>query len=62
MKLYLRNDGGVAMKFVGIRRVENAGQILKWKYIKSKLELNKIAARWPAKAVAQFFLTFIKKQ
>ena len=26
------------MKFVGIRRVENAGQILKWKYIKSKLE------------------------
>ena len=27
-----------------------------------KLELNKIAARWPAKAVAQFFLTFIKKQ
>ena len=38
MKLYLRNDEGVAMKFVGIRRVENAGQILKWKYIKSKLE------------------------
>ena len=28
----------------------------------SNLELNKIAARWPAKAVAQFFLTFIKKQ
>lgn len=27
------------MKFVGIRRVENAGQILKWKYIKSKLEV-----------------------
>ena len=24
------------MKFVGIRRVENAGQILKLKYIKSK--------------------------
>ena len=39
MKLYLRNDGGVAMKFVGIRRVENAGQILKWKYIKSKFEV-----------------------
>lgn len=39
MKLYLRNDEGVAMKFVGIRRVENAGQILKWKYIKSKLEV-----------------------
>ena len=38
MKLYLRNDEGVAMKFVGIRRVENAGQILKWKYIKSKFE------------------------
>ena len=28
------------MKFVGIRRVENAGQILKWKYIKSKLEFS----------------------
>ncbi|MDD6414036.1 MAG: hypothetical protein PUG06_08230, partial [Blautia sp.] len=39
LKLYLRNDEGVAMKFVGIRRVENAGQILKWKYIKSKLEV-----------------------
>ena len=26
------------MKFVGIRRVENAGQILKWKYIKSEFE------------------------
>ena len=26
------------MKFVGIRRVEKAGQILKLKYIKSKLE------------------------
>lgn len=38
MKLYLRNDEGVAMKFVGIRRVENAGQILKWKYIKSEFE------------------------
>ena len=25
-----------------------------------KLELNKIAARWPAKAVAQFFLLFSK--
>ena len=27
-----------------------------------KLALNKIAARWPAKAVAQFFLTLNKKQ
>ena len=35
---YSKLDEGVAMKFVGIRRVENAGQILKWKYIKSKLE------------------------
>ena len=31
-------------------------------YAPHELELNKIAARWPAKAVAQFFLTFIKKQ
>ena len=30
--------------------------------VRDKLRLNKIAARWPAKAVAQFFLTFIKKQ
>ena len=33
------------MKFVGIRRVENAGQILKWKYIKSKLEFVKDAMK-----------------
>ena len=30
------------------------------KILSEKLELNKIAARWPAKAVAQFF-TFSKK-
>ena len=27
-----------------------------------KLELNQIAARWSAKAVAQFFYSYIKKQ
>ena len=27
-----------------------------------KLKLNQIAARWPAKAVARFFYSYIKKQ
>ena len=27
-----------------------------------KIELNKIAARWPAKAVVQFLISFLKKQ
>ena len=27
-----------------------------------KFELNKIAARWPAKAVVQFLISFLKKQ
>ena len=30
--------------------------------IDGKFELNKIAVRWPAKAVAQFFIFYIKKQ
>ena len=53
MKLYLRNDEGVAMKFVGIRRVENAGQILKWKYIKSKLEFDKYACAIADKIISE---------
>ena len=40
--------------------VNEKGECYVLDIIKSKL--NKIAARWPAKAVAQFFLTFIKKQ
>ncbi len=27
-----------------------------------KMEVNKIAARWPAKAVVQFLISFLKKQ
>ena len=27
-----------------------------------KFKLNKIAARWPAKAVVQFLISFLKKQ
>ena len=27
-----------------------------------KVKLNKIAARWPAKAVVQFLISFLKKQ
>ena len=33
----------------------------RWNLV-GKFELNKIAARWPAKAVAQFYFIDIKKQ
>jgi len=35
------------------------GRMLLWRLLhhSCKLELNKIAARWPAKAVAQFYFT-----
>ena len=45
------------MKFVGIRRVENAGQILKWKYIKSKFE---VLCSFDYNCVCQKILTRIK--
>ena len=41
---------------------EGITDILKAQEETKKLEVNKIAARWPAKAVAQFFYSFKNRQ
>ena len=53
---YLTYKHFVGNIFGGVRHEKISGV----EVVKEKLELNKIAARWHAKAVAQFF-TFSKK-
>ena len=44
----------------GINKANAGGYVCD--YLHDKLKLNKIAARWPAKSVAQFFYSFKNRQ
>ena len=59
-KVVVPHQVGLSVDEVGLAQMLESGE-LEFS-VPYKLELNKIAARWPAKAVAQFFYLFKNRQ